>query len=142
MTEVVPVAPPEHDEELLDRIDALRVLRADSPEEKGRLLEEIAGSGKVEQEIVSQLSKVAPLWRPAQFDGAHRMAMRSLEVLDRNGARAARHAANRPAEADRPVLRPAGHALDRQGLPERADHEDPQALAQDVGAAGVATLHA
>ena len=49
-----------HDEpELLDRIDALRVLRADSPEEKGRLLEEIGGSGKVEQEIVSQLSKVS-----------------------------------------------------------------------------------
>ena len=29
--------------ELLDRIDALRVLRASSPEEKGRLLEEIGG---------------------------------------------------------------------------------------------------
>ena len=34
-------APSEPDEELLDRIDALRVLRADSPEERGRLLEEI-----------------------------------------------------------------------------------------------------
>jgi hypothetical protein len=91
MTEIAP-APPSGsgaDEEGLDGIDALRVLRADSPEEKGRLLEEIAGTGKVEQEIVSELSKVAPLWRPAQFDAAHRMAMRSLEVLDRNGARAA-----------------------------------------------------
>jgi hypothetical protein len=75
--------------ELLDRIDALRVLRADSPEEKGRLLEELGGSGKVEQEIVSELSKLRPLWRPTQFDAAHRMAMRSLEVLDRNGARQA-----------------------------------------------------
>ena len=75
--------------ELLDRIDALRVLRASTTEEKGRLLEEIGGPGKVEQEIVSQLSKIKPLWQPAQFPEAHRMAMRSLEVLDRNGVRAA-----------------------------------------------------
>jgi hypothetical protein len=75
--------------QLFDRIDALRVLRADSPEEKGRLLEEIGGPGKVEQEIVGQLSKIKPLWLPAEFPEAHRMAMRSLEVLDRNGVRSA-----------------------------------------------------
>jgi len=33
------------------------------------------------------LSKVKPLWRTHEFPEAHRMAMRSLEVLDRNGAR-------------------------------------------------------
>jgi hypothetical protein len=77
------------DDEFLDRIDALRVLRADTPEERGRLLEEIGGPGKVEQEIVSQLSKIRPLWQPERFAGAHRMAMRSLEVLDRNGVRRA-----------------------------------------------------
>jgi hypothetical protein len=75
--------------ELLDRIDALRVLRASTPEEKGRLLEEIGGPGKVEQDIVSQLSKIRPLWQPHRFGEAHRMAMRSLEVLDRNGVRGA-----------------------------------------------------
>ncbi len=75
--------------ELLDRIDALRVLRASSAEEKGRLLEEIGGPGKVEQDIVSELSKVKPLWQPAEFEEAHRHAMRSLEVLDRNGVRGA-----------------------------------------------------
>ena len=75
--------------ELLDHIDALRVFRADTPEEKGRLLEEIAGTGQVEQDIVDQLSKVRPLWRPQQFAAAHRMMMRSLEVLDRNGVRKA-----------------------------------------------------
>jgi len=74
---------------LLDRIDALRVLRADTPEEKGRLLEEIGGPGRVEQDIVSELSKVKPLWLPAEFPEAHRLAMRSLEVLDRNGVRGA-----------------------------------------------------
>ena len=79
----------EDNPELLDRIDALRVLRASSTEEKGRLLEEIGGPGKVEQEIVSQLSKIKPLWQPDLFPEAHRMAMRSLEVLDRNGVRSA-----------------------------------------------------
>ena len=76
------------DDLLLDRIDALRVLRADSPEEKGAILEQIAGRGKPEQDIVRELSKIRPLWRPDRFEEAHRMAMRSLEVLDRNGVRA------------------------------------------------------
>jgi hypothetical protein len=83
------ITPPSEQSELLDRIDALRVLRADTPEEKRRLLEEIGGRGKVEQEIVSQLSMVRPLWQPTMFEPSHRLAMRSLEVLDRNGARPA-----------------------------------------------------
>ena len=77
----------EDDPLLFDRIDALRVLRASSVEEKGALLEEIGGSGKVEQDIVNELSKVKPLWLPDTFPEAHRLAMRSLEVLDRNGSR-------------------------------------------------------
>ena len=72
---------------ILDRIDALQVLRADSADEKGALLEKIAGRGKPEQDIVSELSKVRPLWRPDRFEEAHRLAMRSWEVLDRNGSR-------------------------------------------------------
>jgi hypothetical protein len=75
------------DDLLLDRIDALRVLRADTPEEKGAILEQIAGRGKPEQDIVKELAKVRSLWRPDRFEEAHRMAMRSLEVLDRNGVR-------------------------------------------------------
>jgi hypothetical protein len=74
---------------LLDRIDALRVLRADTDEDKSRLLEEIGGHGKPEQDIVDELSKVKPLWRPDRFEEAHRLTMRALEVLDRNGARPA-----------------------------------------------------
>lgn len=77
------------DELLLDRIDALQVLRAKTPEDKGRLLEEIGGPGKAEQDIVDEISKVRALWRPDRFEEAHRMAMRSIEVLDRNGARTA-----------------------------------------------------
>ena len=82
-----PIEPREGEPLLLDRIDALRVLRASSAEEKGALLEELGGPGKVEQDIVNELSKVKPLWRTHEFPEAHRMAMRSLEVLDRNGAR-------------------------------------------------------
>jgi hypothetical protein len=78
------------DDLLLDRIDALRVLRAGSNDEKGTILEEIAGRGKPEQDIVKEIAKVRPLWRPDRFEEAHRMAMRSLEVLDRNGARPAK----------------------------------------------------
>jgi hypothetical protein len=75
------------DDLLLDRIDALRVLRADSAEQKGAILEQIAGRGKPEQDIIKELAKIRPLWRPDRFEEAHRMAMRSLEVLDRNGVR-------------------------------------------------------
>lgn len=65
---------------ILDRLDALRVLRADTPEEKGALLEQLAGTGQAERDIVDELSKVRPLWRPDRFEEAHRMAMRSIEV--------------------------------------------------------------
>ena len=77
------------EELLLDRIEALQVLRAKTPEEKGRLLEQIGGRGKAEQDIVNEISKPKPLWRPDRFEEAHRLAMRSIEVLDRNGARTA-----------------------------------------------------
>jgi hypothetical protein len=77
-------------DDLTDRIDALRVLRADDPDEAGRMLETLGGHGKPEQDIVDQLAKIRPLWRPDRFEEAHRLAMRALEVLDRNGARNAK----------------------------------------------------
>ena len=75
---------------LIDQIDALRVLRADTDEEKGRLLEQIGGKGVVEQEMVSQMSAMRPLNHPERFEEAHRIMMRSIEVLDRNGQRPAK----------------------------------------------------
>ncbi|MFM7871855.1 MAG: hypothetical protein ACKPBG_09275, partial [Actinomycetota bacterium] len=53
---------------LLDQIDALRVLRADTDAEKGRLLEQIGGKGVVEQEMVRQMSAIEPLHRPDRFE--------------------------------------------------------------------------
>jgi hypothetical protein len=92
MSDTSPSAPKSHDDGglLIDRIDALRVLRADTVEEKGVMLEAIGGKGKPEQDTVNELSKPRPLWRPDRFEEAHRLMMRSLEVLDRNGARPAK----------------------------------------------------
>ena len=81
---------PSTPELLVDQIDALRVLRADTDEEKGRLLEQIGGKGIVEQEMVSQMSAVRPLHHPDRFEEAHRIMMRGIEVLDRNGPRPAK----------------------------------------------------
>jgi len=75
---------------LIDQIDSLRVLRADTDEEKGRLLEQIGGKGLVEQEMVAQMSAVKPLHHPDRFEEAHRIMMRGIEVLDRNGPRPAK----------------------------------------------------
>jgi hypothetical protein len=87
-------ARPEEDEdgsllldELSERLATLRVLREDDPDARGRLLEEIGVRGAAEVDIVNQMSDRKPLWRPDRFLEAHRMAMRSLEVLDRNGVR-------------------------------------------------------
>ena len=85
MSDNFPLTP----ELLVDQIDALRVLRADTDEEKGRLLEQIGGKGLVEQEMVSQLSAIKPLLHPDRFEEAHRIMMRGIEVLDRNGPRPA-----------------------------------------------------
>ena len=76
-------------DELSERLTTLRVLREDDPEARGRMLEEIGVRGKAEEDIVSQMADRKPLWRPDRFEEAHRMAMRSLEVLDRNGVRQA-----------------------------------------------------
>lgn len=74
---------------LLDQIDSLRVLRADTDEEKGRLLEQIGGRGVVEREMVSQMSAPSVLAHPSRFEEAHRLTMHGVEVLDRNGPRPA-----------------------------------------------------
>lgn len=74
---------------LLDQIDALRVLRAPDEKQRDALLEQIGAHGKVEKEIVRELSAMRPLRHPDRFEEAHHLMMRSIEVLDRNGARPA-----------------------------------------------------
>ena len=75
---------------LVDKIDALKVLRASTKEERDQLLIQLGGRGKPEQDTIAQLSEVRPLHHPERFEEAHRMVVRSLEVLDRNGPRQAK----------------------------------------------------
>jgi hypothetical protein len=74
-------------DELSQHLRALRVLRVDNPDQAAALLESLGANGKVEEDIVLQLGAVKPLWIPDRYEEAHRLAMRSLEVLDRNGPR-------------------------------------------------------
>lgn len=77
-------------DELSERLDALRVLRADNPDEAGAVLASLGATGKAEQDIIVELSKIKPLWLPDRFEEAHRGVMRALEVIDRNGPRPAK----------------------------------------------------
>jgi hypothetical protein len=75
-------------DKLDDRFETLRLLRADDEETRGRLLEEMGARGRVEGQIVSQLATARqPLARPDRFPEAHRVFIRGLEVLWRNGSR-------------------------------------------------------
>jgi hypothetical protein len=90
-----PAKPAEEDrnlvlDELSDRLSAFKRLSKDDPSGADAVLGEFGARGKAEQDIVSELSKRRPLYLPGRFEEAHRLAMRSLEVLDRNGARSAK----------------------------------------------------
>lgn len=77
-------------DELSDRLHAFRTLsHTDDESAIDAVLGEFGAKGKVEQDIIRELSARKPLWLPARFDEAHHLVMRSLEVLDRNGARSA-----------------------------------------------------
>jgi hypothetical protein len=78
-------------DELSDRLRALRSLSS-SDDEAGTtaVLDEFGAKGQVEQDIVKELAALNPLFMPHRFPAAHHMVMRSLEVLDRNGARPAK----------------------------------------------------
>jgi hypothetical protein len=77
-------------DELSQHLRALRVLREDNPDEAATALESLGANGKAEEDIIFQLGAIKPLWMPDRFEEAHRMVMRSLEVLDRNGPRNAK----------------------------------------------------
>ncbi len=78
-------------DELHDRLFALRALAHTSDEEgTDAILQEFGAKGKVEQDIIKELAAIKPLWMPHRFEEAHYLVMRSLEVLDRNGARPAK----------------------------------------------------
>jgi hypothetical protein len=74
-------------DELSERLDTLKLLRAGDDEQAGAVLEQFGARGKVEAEILEQLGLRVPLQHPERFAEAHRTAMHALEVFDRNSAR-------------------------------------------------------
>jgi hypothetical protein len=87
-----PIAP-EHRPLVLDEIDEqlerFRLLRKSDEGATDELLVELGATSEVDRDIVLQLSATRVLGTASRFDAAHNLAMRSLEVLDRNGARRA-----------------------------------------------------
>ncbi len=76
-------------DKLDDRFETLELLRADDDEARGRILEQMGAQGPADRDIVRQLATAArPLAVPDRFPQAHRVFIRGLEVLHRNGARA------------------------------------------------------
>jgi hypothetical protein len=84
-------AQPERGELVLDELDeklaAFNAFRKSDGAAADAILGELGASDDVDRDIVLQLAGKRPLGHPERFDAAHAMAIRSLEVLDRNGAR-------------------------------------------------------
>ena len=76
-------------DELDDQLERFRLLRKSDEAATDDLLVELGATNEVDRDIVLELSATRVLGTASRFDAAHNLAMRSLEVLDRNGARPA-----------------------------------------------------
>lgn len=74
-------------DQLSSRLDSLRFFRESDDVQAMATLEAFGSSGKVEDQMLHELSSRTALKHPDRFDEAHRGAMRALEVFDRNGAK-------------------------------------------------------
>lgn len=74
-------------DELDDRLAAFNAFRKSDGAKADAILSELGASDNVDRDIVLELAGKRPLGHPDKFPAAHSMAIRSLEVLDRNGAR-------------------------------------------------------
>ena len=88
-------AEPEPDKSLLlDELDekfaAFQAFRKSDDAAANEILGNLGAQDDVDRLIVLELSSPSPLGHPAQFPRAHRMAVRALEVLDRNGGKSVR----------------------------------------------------
>ena len=75
-------------DDLVDQLDRTRSLllgRSEVAVEEA--LAAIGGQSEVETRIAAALAATAPLAQPERFAEAHRLTMRALEVLDREGSR-------------------------------------------------------
>ena len=74
-------------DELDEQFDRFRLLRKSDESATDAFLDELGATSKVDKDIVLELSATRVIGKEDQFERAHDLAMRSLEVLDRNGAR-------------------------------------------------------
>ncbi len=74
-------------DELDEKFEAFNAFRKSDDAAADSILSELGASDGVDRDIILQLSAKRPLGHPERFDAAHAMAVRLLEVLDRNGAR-------------------------------------------------------
>ncbi len=77
-------------DEIEERFHAFQLVRKTDESAKTDVLNELGASDDVDGDIILELSSEWPLGHPDRFDRAHRLVVRSLEVLDRNGARGVR----------------------------------------------------
>ncbi len=90
VTEQRESAPEEPLDEFSEKLAAFNALRKSNSSAADSVLEELSGGyGKVEREIVQELAAPRAIAEPSRFEEAHRHAVRAIEVLYRNGYRAA-----------------------------------------------------
>ena len=74
-------------DELDQQLERFRVLRKSDPAATDAVLDDLGAQTQVDRDIVLQLSATRSLGHPERFEEAHALAMRSLDVLARNGGR-------------------------------------------------------
>lgn len=75
-------------DDLTEQLDRTRRLLTSNPEAAAdAALSHFAGEAEVEARIAADFASPGPLANPERFLEAHRLAMRALEVLDREGSR-------------------------------------------------------
>ncbi len=74
-------------DEFGEKLQAFQAFRKSDSEATESILSALGAQDDVDRDIVLELSARRPLGHPELFPEAHALAVRSLEVLDRNGAR-------------------------------------------------------
>jgi hypothetical protein len=74
-------------DELEAKFDAFQALRKSDKGAADAVLDDLGASSELDREILLEVSSPRPLGHPERFEQAHALAIRSLEVLDRNGTR-------------------------------------------------------
>jgi len=74
-------------DDVINRLDAFQLLRKSDGDSANQVLVDLGATSEVDRDIILELGAKRPLGHPERFEEAHSLAVRSLEVLDRNGHR-------------------------------------------------------